>query len=113
MRVHRSILCSLVFAAFIGTTTTGALVAQVRGIPIYAPWVLNGGGVAVDYAALGIRSGQRLEAWPIALTGEIRFAQWTLSATASEYRPLGGAGTAAFGGTGSWQFGRGRDFGYA
>jgi hypothetical protein len=101
-------------AVFIGMTTTGGLggvSAQVPGIPVYAPWVLEGGGVAVDYAAVGIRSGQRLEAWPIALTGETRFARWTLSATAAEYRPLGGVGSAAWGGSGSWQVGR-EDFGY-
>jgi len=101
-------------AAFIGTATTGGLEsvsAQVPGIPVYAPWMLNGVGVAVDYAAMGIRSGQRLEAWPIALTGEIRFARWTLSATASEYRPLPDGATAAWGGTGSWQVGK-HDFGY-
>ncbi len=101
-------------AALIGTTSTGALghlSAQVPGMPIYAPWVLEGGGVAVDYAAVGIRSGQRLEAWPIAVTGEIRFARWTLSASASEYRPVSGTGSTTFGGTASWQVGR-EDFGY-
>jgi hypothetical protein len=101
-------------AAFIATVIIGGLAnvtAQVRGIPVYAPWILEGGGVAADFAAAGIRSGQRLEAWPVAVTGEMRFARWTLSVTGSDYRPLGEVGSGALGGTASWQVGR-EDFAY-